>query len=378
MASMIRISIIIGVLVSLLLLAGCGDQRILERLGFIHSAGFDLLPKKEGQTEQMVQATITLPIVNAQDGKLKFESLSAVGKTSKEAKYKMSQQTDLQLVSGQLRNLLYGTSLAKKGLWQYLDTFMRDPAISQRVKITIVSGSAGKIISKTYKSHPPTGQYIDRLLDKEAKFHAIPKVSLYEFTRDYFDDGIDPVAPIIKDAGKNVALDGIALFDNDRYVTKLPAADGVLFGFMSGSFKEGNINIDLGEIGNEGEYVFTTLNNKRRISIKRGTGAHPFVADIRITIQGAVLEYNGELMLSDDQDKKKLEQLVSSYYVKNFEEMMKNMQKNKVDSIGIGKYVRNSLSYREWTQLDWNEVYPTVDVNFDVTVEIKNYGKFEK
>ncbi|MNR65562.1 hypothetical protein D3C85_1886540 [compost metagenome] len=58
------------------------------------------------------------------------------------------------------------------------------------------------------------------------------------------------------------------------------------------------------------------------------------------------------------------------------QEMIKKLQQNNVDSIGIGQYVRNSLSYKAWKSLDWRKVYPRVEVECRVKVRIKDYGKY--
>jgi spore germination protein len=52
------------------------------------------------------------------------------------------------------------------------------------------------------------------------------------------------------------------------------------------------------------------------------------------------------------------------------------MQQAKTDALGIGRYVRNSLSYKEWTSLNWREVYPQIEVECHVKVTIKDYGKY--
>ncbi|WP_452472545.1 Ger(x)C family spore germination protein [Paenibacillus xanthanilyticus] len=58
------------------------------------------------------------------------ENITVTAKTSKESKLLLSRKTELIMVSGQLRDTLYGLSLAKRGIWEYIDTLVRDPSIS--------------------------------------------------------------------------------------------------------------------------------------------------------------------------------------------------------------------------------------------------------
>lgn len=84
----------------------------------------------------------------------------------------------------------------------------------------------------------------------------------------------------------------------------------------------------------------------------------------------------GELRLANDKDIKELEVIVSQYITEQAQTMIIEMQKNNVDSFGLGKYVRNSLTYNQWSNLDWHDVYPNLEVRCHTKVSIKDYGKF--
>ncbi|MGO4376540.1 Ger(x)C family spore germination C-terminal domain-containing protein, partial [Paenibacillus sp. MCAF20] len=97
---------------------------------------------------------------------------------------------------------------------------------------------------------------------------------------------------------------------------------------------------------------------------------------IRMVVKGSVLEYVGALKIGEDQDRHKLEKLVAEYVTLQAKKLIANMQQHKADSLGIGKHVRNSMSYAEWKSLNWDEVYPRIEVSCSTEVVIKNYGKF--
>src|SRR5690606_15864246 len=155
-------------------------------------------PVEDGaaEGEDKILVSVTLPKSNPETGKVESENLYAIAATSKEARLKFAMQTELFLVSGQLRNALLGLDLAKKGIENYVDTLLRDPEISPRVRITVVNGNTHDLLFKKYPQHPRTGQYIDRMIAKESRVHAIPSITLHHFARDYYDEGIDPVVPM--------------------------------------------------------------------------------------------------------------------------------------------------------------------------------------
>ncbi|CAH1222248.1 hypothetical protein PAECIP111893_04835 [Paenibacillus plantiphilus] len=357
----------IGLLVLLIFLAGCGDQRILERTGFIQSTSYDLLPNGR------VKFSISLPKADPEI-KVSREFLTTVALSGKEARIKLARETNLMLVSGQLRTTLFGLSIARAGLWDHMDTLLRDPTISEQAKIVIVNGDAHELLQKNYKEYPRTGQYVDRLVEKEATGHTIPLTTLYSFTRDYHDDGIEPVAPIVKDAGQNIVVDGVALFHGSSYVDKIKADDSLIFAFLRGNFKHGEISVDLTKDTKESKTaMLSSLASKRKVDVRHETNGRTTV-NMQVSVKVSVMEYVGKFRLSNDAQRHTLEQQISEIMTNRAARLIKFLQEKKIDSIGAGIYVRNSMSYRAWKKLNWYEEFPNVNLQCKVKVKIKDYG----
>ena len=367
--------------IMVILLVGCADQRILEELGFTHTISYDVADEDSYDENKRLKIALSIPIAS-DEVKEKREILVTNANSSKEARTILSSETDRILVSGQLRNSLFGEELARKGIWDLIDTLVRDPAVGQNTKILVVSGEAFELLKKDYKQHPRTGEYIDRLIDKEVNSQAIPDVTIYHFTRDYFDDGVDPVAPLLKKNGEHLIIDGIALFNSDKYVTSIEPSKAVLFSILTKKFKEGQISVNLTGNGDDDKsdkemVMFSSVISKRKIHAEKSNDESQFKVNIKLTIHGSVLEYIGNKELGDDADRDELEKEMAKYIKKETEKMITDMQEHNVDSIGIGKYVRNSLTFEEWQELDWDEVYPKVEVAVDAELKIKDYGKFK-
>lgn len=357
----------LGLIVVLVLLAGCGDQRILERTGFIQSTSHDL------HSDGKIRYALSLPIANP-DIKAKSGYLKTIADNTKEARIILARKTNLLLVSGQLRTALFGMSLAQKGIWEHMDTLIRDPTISEQVKVIVVNGEADSLLEKHFGEFPRTAQYIDRLIEKEAKGNTIPETTVYSFSRDYYDDGIDPIAPIIKDAGDSIQVDGIGLFRDGQYVDKIVPDESILFSFLLDSFKKGELNIDLRTVEPRSKAVMlSALNSSRKISVDHG-GTGPRNVVIDVNVKASILEYIGELNLGNDADKQKLEQAISEHLTKRAERIVSFLQEEKIDSIGIGKHVRNSMDYSAWKSLSWREEFSKINVRCKIKLKIKDYG----
>lgn len=364
-------------IVFILFLAGCSDQQVLEELGMIHTVTYDLADKSEKYSKNPeLKVSVSIPVTSKRV-KEDRELLVTTAASSKDARSKFATMTNRQIVSGQIQNSLFGQSLAEGGLWSHIDTLVRDPAIGQTVKLITTKEDAFEIIKKQYKARPRTGDYISDLLEQSVANNVVPRVTVYHFTRDYFDDGIDPVMPMIKQEADNIVIDGIALFQNDKYITKISTDKATFFVLTYKDISGGNLNIKLNE-GEENQEIImlTAVIGKRKIRAKK-IKDRQYEVNLSLQVEGSVLEYIGDKTLSDDKDRAKLEESLSNYVITEVDNLIAKMQENKVDSIGIGKFVRNSITYDEWKSLDWHEVFPTVTINTEAKVVIKEVGKFK-
>ena len=366
-----RAALLLSLLTALAVLAGCGERRVLERLGFIQVVAYD-----PGLDNDRLKVSFYLPKFGSEFGSTKGEFLTADARSSKEAKAKISRQTNWEMVSGQLRNVLVAESLARRGIGPHIDTLIRDPTISPRVKISIVEGEASPILKKTYEQHPSTSIYIDRLLESEILKQVIPRVSLFEFERDLLDDGIDPALPILKDLGDNLEIAGLAMFRGDKYVGKIEADDITIFSLLYRNNKKLEIYLPLDDDRQGPSHVMlNAVKSRREVKVKRQPSGQ-FELQIGIRARALVTEYRGAFKIDSDRQRKQLEQKISEKLSGRAEELMSLMQKKKSDSLGLGKYVRNSLSYRAWKDLNWQEEFPEAQISCEIRVELQDYGKF--
>ncbi|WP_405462683.1 Ger(x)C family spore germination protein [Paenibacillus sp. HJGM_3] len=370
---------VLGLYVGIALcLVGCTDQRILEDLGFVHTVSYDIAPEEGGEkNDDRMLIGASMP-KSTHEKKLTRETLTTIASTSKEARIKMGKQTELAIVSGQLRGALFGTELARKGIMNVIESLMRDSATSNRLKLSVVNGVATDLLLKGYAQHPRTAVYIDRLLEKEGKRQTIPQASLHRFVRDLMEEGIEPVAPLLKQGEKDVLLDGVALFRGDKYVQRIPPEDSIFFSLLRGHFKQGDLALQVEHegLGGHNEVTMTSLVNKRHIRVAR-SAENRLTVTFEIVIKGSLLEYNAVIDLSDTKSRKELEAAFEKAITKKAEQMVAFLQENRVDSLGIGVAVRNSSTYSAWKSLDWESVYPQTDIRFEIKVDINNAGMFK-
>ncbi|MCR2807082.1 Ger(x)C family spore germination protein [Paenibacillus soyae] len=361
-----RAKISVFILIAVLFLASCSDQKIIERLGFTRLSAFDSVENSDD-----IRVTSNIPKA---DQKGRF-ILSSVARTSKEARITFSRENNRRIVSGQLRMVLFGDSLAGKGVWKHMDTFVRDSAISQKLFIAVVEGNAGALISKEYKPYPTTSDYLTRLVETNMDAGLIPKANLFTFTRDYMNDGVDPVAPLIKQDAKSVKMTGVALFQDDRYVGRIEQNKSIIFSFLHRKVTGADLSISL----DDGEQIMLgNITSKRKLKVT-GRSLDQMKLSVHVELHGSIQEYTGDLDLSEGANQMKLESLMSDSLKKTVTELVDMFQRKKVDPLGMGKLIRNRMgSYEEWKAIDQRKAVSEIEVEVEAVVRVKDYGLLQE
>lgn len=362
----------VWVLAGALLFAATGcsrDRNILERVGYVRTVGFD------SAENNLIQVTVNIPLIiaEANETREQEEIFTRNVRSSKEARILMSRRTSRKLVSGQINTVLFNEELARRGVWNHMDSLLRDFTISKRTEIAIVEGSSRDIIETHLPGHSRTNQYIDRMLKKEYEAQTLPHVLLHHFTRDYFDEGREPIAPILKKAGKDLEVSGIALFKKDRMVDKLPASDIFYFSALYQDQDRGEFTMGL----NRPELYsisFHAINNSSDIKISKGTGGK-YRADITLGMHGGITEYIGNLKLSTS-ERSELERIISEHIEKECNRIVKILQRHETDSIGIGQHLRNKMNYKEWKAVSKGQYLQDMDIRVHADFKVKNFGNF--
>ncbi|PFP31149.1 hypothetical protein COJ96_01685 [Bacillus sp. AFS073361] len=118
---------LIGIWVTIFLLSGCSliPTNIVNQINMNQGAGYDWAGKNT------IKGTITYPIYKKDKPSTTKVKIS-LGETSKEIRSNINNESRYPIVSGQLLVVLFGESLAKKGITDVVDTLNRDPSIGSR------------------------------------------------------------------------------------------------------------------------------------------------------------------------------------------------------------------------------------------------------
>ncbi|MFY0762459.1 Ger(x)C family spore germination protein [Metabacillus dongyingensis] len=350
-----------------LFLTGCGESNIIEDLAIIEAVAFDMSESKENP----INTTVLFPTVT-KAGKFDSTTLTANGKSSHDTFLKLQNLTNLKIVGGQ-STILFGEDLSKKGLMNVVKTFTRDPEVSTRVKFAIVEGKGEELLKKKIPSVEDNAEYLYTFIDKLGSQNKVYNTDKYRFLRDYYDDGIDPVLPVFSYEGENIELKGLGTFKGDQYVTLLTLSETQILNFLSGDIKNGELMMSINdeESGENCQILLSSINsdNDNKVNTRN------LSVEVILDLKGSVLEYTGTMDLSEEKYQRQLEKQVEDYLITNSKKLLIKLQEYQTDPIGIGKFVRNRLSYERWNKMNWNKTFSNLNFKVKVKVDLTNTGK---
>lgn len=349
----------------ILLLSGCSflPTNIVNEIDMSQGVGYDLAEKKG------IKGTIVFPIFK-KDKTSTTEVRTAIGKSSKEIRSILNNETRYPLVSGQLRVALYGKKIAKKGINDFVDTLHRDPAIGSLVQMAIVDGDANELFNMKKYKNENVSIHIQELLEQNMKMGLLPQTNLQSFLFQFFQIGQDPYLPLIKKEADNIRITGMAIFKDERYVTSIPMKDVFIFKAL---VDKNSIGIRQFILANRDKVVLETLNSKAKYKVKIVHGRPEFTINLKLKTK--LQEFAPSEKQRKAFDKKKYQNQVEQEIEKGALSMVSLFQKHRVDPLGLGaKYKEH---FRGFNDKQWNEEYPNVKVHVNADVEIVQTGSID-
>ncbi|OZU87873.1 hypothetical protein CIL03_14310 [Virgibacillus indicus] len=373
--------ILIIAMVSLLFLTACPESKVIENQGIINTRGIDINPDQENQIET------TLIVYQFDDQATNItKTLYGVGHTIKAAREKANESSSFNLTPGQIRLNLFGRELAEQGIIEYISAMISDARISDTMLLAVADSSAKEILTEGQKvTSINVGQYLHGVIDREHKEETLPRVELNDFSHIYNDVGIDPILPVIGSKNGEPVKTSIALFQDDKYVKELPLVDGLLVNLFQKTignaplelklpmepFREYEAKKELHPSNSENLYVRIGLNGKSQTKLTDFEEKH-FKTTINL---GIILEEFSELIsMKDEKAADLLEKEIAKQIEGKYETLLKKVQEANADPFGFGNIYRTHRKAGDLTKKEWREIFPTISVDFNVNVEVLNYG----
>ncbi|PEJ56692.1 hypothetical protein CN692_16265 [Bacillus sp. AFS002410] len=350
----------------ILILSGCTlfpTSYIVNKIDMSQGLGYDLSGK------QNIKGTIVYPIFK-KDKTSSTEVRTAIGKSSKEIRSILNNETQNPLVSGQVRIALYGKELAKIGINDFVDTLHRDPSIGSLIQLGIVDGDANQLFkSKKYKNEN-VSIYVNNLLEQNMEIGQLPRTDLHTFLFQLFQMGQDPYLPLIKTENENIRITGMAFFKNDQYVTSISLEDSFIFKTLVESSKN---TLHQFILENGDKVVIETLGSKVKYKVKIVHDRPEFI--IQLKLRPSLKEFAPSKKQRVAVDKKRIQKQIEQILEKNGVKIVTEFKNQQIDPLGLGAKYREH--YPGFNEKKWEMYYPHVKVHIKADVEIRQTGTID-
>jgi spore germination protein len=359
---------------SIFFICGCAEPKILEEMGLITAGGYDYDEKgniKGTLVELKIDPTTAKDVVIIESQSLSIRGLrtNAIKKTSKE------------LASGQLRVILFGDELLKKGSPGIARTLTRDPSISDITYLAAVEGTAREFLKLKNEHIPDIGIHVYRLIDQNTKSKMMPSATLQEVLHTDFTVGKDAIMPILKkDGNKGVLFSGVAIFRDQKLVGKTSTEQSFYVQLINDKYKSGSKEI---EIKNAPSKLKSTSLNKKTVaaldSIRSSseiklTNKENLKFDINIKIRARLIDITSKINLGNPKNIALIEKEISKNMKREIEELLSYFQSKNSDVIGLGETYRSSVRNSQLTTKKWRKMFKEAKVNVNLDFKIVRTG----
>ncbi|MFB4212634.1 Ger(x)C family spore germination protein [Shouchella sp. JSM 1781072] len=364
------------ILLTLILLSGCWDERLVKDINLIYSQALDKTD------EELIETTIvTIGGAPNESGAQTASSqepaiISAVGNTPRDSRMNLDRKVSGELYASKNRVTLLSQALAEENIYSLLDVHYRSPLSTTNARIAVVKGDAKRALYVKTAETPLISDYLGDLLVGSEAVDAIPKASMENVLSALFDNGIDFVLPLLHTIDhENVALEGLALFDNDHMTGQMNADQTLRLMLMDRErLKPQRLNIRVtdNEENRVHNYVTVDVEEKNRELTVTKEASKQFKAHIDVALTLNVVEYPRDTLYIEEHVTK-LNDEINNKLQKESEEVLRIIQEANCDYYGIGKQIR-AFYYDDWQGMNWEEAYSTTPLTVTINTEVIYHG----
>ncbi|MET3683555.1 spore germination protein [Alkalibacillus flavidus] len=367
-------------LIVLTLLTGClQSKNIIEKLGIVTAYGFDL------NQQQELEGTTVLYQFNP-DITNASQIIHSTGKTFDMVRANANKKSGYKIVNGKLQTILFGPSIAEQGIFPYLDTIERNAAISDMLYVTMSETPAQDILSASnYEEAPNVGVYLNRLIETAVQNEEIVSSTFHEYMRSYFNIGREPLIPVLSVENNKVAVDKIGAMQGDVHVGSFSLDEVFYVRLLRDKYNSGRIDLEFDlepfepyiqeyHRDNRGDNMYVVIDKLESNTSIQLRDPEKLTYDVTVKLNGRIIEKSHRMNLDQPEPLKQLEKAIIQKMENELIEVVSKSKQLGSDVFGFGVKYNNKTRGEELTRDKWQDLYPNIDVNYDISIDIKRFG----
>ncbi|AXK21591.1 MULTISPECIES: Ger(x)C family spore germination protein [Bacillus] len=366
----------IWIVICCICLIGCSQRIPLEKVSLILLIGLDRAPNGD------IKVGTSIPLFHHKQQQSTIEQWTQAS-TVYNGFSKIDTKLTGYMTASKAEIILIGKKLARESNWlQELDSSYRDPYATINAKVVLVDGPVEEIFTINKPDKPSLPSYISSVIESSIQNNQSVSSTIQQLTREQNEEGMTQIVPVIQKTKNEIDTIGIALLDRQgKYLTRIPKKEVKFFNLINKSKNTGRMILHLALPPKKSNKKTNTSifvqNAKRKIDVNFKNGK--FVFNLQINANVALIEKTNANLIKEHYDNKKninnLENAIEKEINKELQNMLDEIQQNKIDPIGLSLYAR-AFQYKEWKKVkgDWSQALAEAKINVKTHVKIKDTG----
>lgn len=388
----------------ILTLPGCWSRREPKTLAIVNSALFDY---KEGEGYQVITELINPSAMGGAasgggNGKSANVTAISVGPSIPEAIRNASESLERTIFGGNNAVRFFSERFAKRDMAPLLDYLLRDFLTDENPLMVVIKGDdPQKVYSCKLGLSSTVGSYIDSLSQTQPNVLATSVfVDTLDFIKDYYDEGIQPVAGVAqlvecgaKGSGNQgstqegqgsqdgsekeyrILYEGLAAFKDNKLIGYLNALEARAYNLVKNNISSTTISIP------SGDNVTVAGIKNSKAEIKTTTEGDPFTINVKIIVRFSIIQESGSIDISKPEPLKAVEESLNKQLTTEIEATVRKVQTEfQSDIFGFGKAV-HAQHPEKWREIKdrWDDDYfSKAAVNISVESSANRTGQIKQ
>lgn len=354
------------------IISSCSDRLDMEDSTFALLVGLDL----DKENELVVYSTSPVFSKNVEK---KTRELRVKPQTNRESREKQDYYTPGVFQGRSIQVILVSKRILQQENWfQLTDVWFRDPKNPATPRIIAFDGPLSEIIYLNPKDQPMMPLMLRAMIEtKDARSETV-KTTLQELHEQISEKGVTPVISEVRVKDKQIVMAGTTLLDDKgKFTDSLNLRESILLRILQNTTKKTvSLTISIPGEMKIGPFHTDKLSldvQKIKAKIKTSYLRDNFQFDIHITMRVGL----SELMFPYDvrSHGKELENKITEQMQKQLERLIKKIQADKIDPIGLGLYARaHEYSHFKDVEDHWGETLAKADIRVSVKTIIGAMG----
>jgi spore germination protein len=227
--------------------------------------------------------SVMIPVFNP-DKTFENFTFTAKGNIMRDLMSEMQKKASQPIVGGSLDLAFFGKDIAREGIIQVLDVFLRDPSVGSRVQLAVVDGKVSDIFKGKYGDRG-NAAYLTQLIEHNMTGQNLPLTNLHRFLAEFYQEGKDPYLPLLKKIKPHlVSITGIALFKDEKVVDFLSENKMFYFKLLVDKHTKGSVKVK----NKYGDSTIQSISSKTKIKL---INRNPYKFAVNIKINGLLNEH---------------------------------------------------------------------------------------